>query len=262
MKDKATDKFKKLILNSVSGLLDSQYSWLYYPEGALKLRLLGQLQLLTLLEESSLLGFRVVSQNTDGQEVLIPKGRFDEYLKMVSEIERKFDIVFEHEKYKSIHYLSVNDYIAVLDNGSTKKKGSFLTNPDLGDSTDFLIIPKALEAYFTKGIEPEEFVKNHINTSEDAIYDYCMSPRVDKSYTVIYKEKEQQRLNRFYPTSDLTEGYIYKFKNNSKHHLLKDSAVTIFNDFKEGPYKINYNYFLIKIREVINNLEPNQLTLF
>ena len=44
--NKSVDKFKKLILNSTSGLLDSQYSWLYYPEGAIKLRLLGQLQLL------------------------------------------------------------------------------------------------------------------------------------------------------------------------------------------------------------------------
>lgn len=62
--NKSVDKFKKLILNSTSGLLDSEYSWLYYPEGAMKLRLLGQLQLLILIEKASLAGYQVVSTNT------------------------------------------------------------------------------------------------------------------------------------------------------------------------------------------------------
>jgi len=65
--NKAVDKFKKLILNSISGLIDSGYSWLYYPEGALKLRLLGQLQLLTLVEKAALNNFKVLSINTDGR---------------------------------------------------------------------------------------------------------------------------------------------------------------------------------------------------
>ncbi len=65
--NKAVDKFKKLILNSISGLIDSSYSWLYYPEGALKLRLLGQLQLLTLVEKAALNNFKVLSINTDGR---------------------------------------------------------------------------------------------------------------------------------------------------------------------------------------------------
>jgi len=260
--NKAVDKFKKLILNSTSGLLDSQYSWLYYPEGAMKLRLLGQLQLLMLIEKVSLAGYQVVSTNTDGIELLIPKGRFEHYLTLVKDIEDRFNIIFEHEQYKSIHYLNVNSYIAVLQNGKTKKKGLFITEPELGDSTDFLVIPKALEAYFVNKIPVEQFVKSHVNSSDEAIYDYCMSPRVDKSYKVIHNNKECQRLNRFYPSSDLNEGYIYKVRGGSYHHLLKDSGVTLFNDYVKGPYKINYDFFITKCNEIINDLEPKQLTLF
>jgi hypothetical protein len=62
--NKSVDKFEKLKLNSVSGLLDSKHSWLYYPEAALKLRLIGQMQLTRLIEKSSLLGFQVISANT------------------------------------------------------------------------------------------------------------------------------------------------------------------------------------------------------
>ena len=260
--NKSVDKFKKLILNSTSGLLDSEYSWLYYSEGAMKLRLLGQLQLLMLIEKVSLAGYQIVSANTDGVEVLIPKGKFNDYLLIVKEVEDQFNIIFEHEQYTSIHYLNVNNYIAVLQNGKTKKKGSFVTDPELGDSNDFLVIPKALEAYFVQGTPVDEFLKSYINSSDDAIYDYCMSPKIDRSYKVMHNGKECQRLNRFYPSSNLNQGYIYKVRGGSLHHLLKDSGVTLFNDYVKGSYDINYDYFITKCNETINNLEPKQLTLF
>jgi hypothetical protein len=260
--NKSVDKFKKLILNSTSGLLDSEYSWLYYPEGAMKLRLLGQLQLLILIEKVSLAGYQVVSANTDGIEILIPKNKFDDYLLIVKEVEYKFDIIFEHEQYKAIYYLNVNNYIALLENGKTKKKGSFTTDPELGDGTDFLVIPKALEAYFINKIPVEQFIKTYINSSDDAIYDYCMSPKIDRSYKVMHNGKECQRLNRFYPSSNLNEGYIYKVRQGSSHHLLKDSGVTLFNDYVKGLYDINYDYFIIKSNEIITYLEPKQLNLF
>ena len=193
--------------------------------------------------------------------MLIPKTRYEEYLAIVAEVEQQFDIVFEHENYKAIYYLSVNDYIAITYNG-VKQKGSFVTNPDLGDSTDFLIIPKALKAYFVEGINPKEFIKNHINSHSKAIYDYCMSPKVDKSYVVEWCGEKQQRLNIFYPTNDNTKGYIYKTRDGSKHHLLKDSPVQLFNNYHSGPYNINFNYFNFKINEIIDKLEPKQLTLF
>lgn len=125
-----------------------------------------------------------------------------------------------------------------------------------------MVIPKALEAYFVNKIPVEQFIKSHINSSDDAIYDYCMSPKIDKSYKVIHNGKECQRLNRFYPSSDLNEGYIYKSRQGTLHHLLKDSGVTLFNDYIKGPYNINYDYFIIKCNEIINDLEPKQLTLF
>lgn len=65
--NKLYNKFYKLVLNGVSGIIDNEYSWLYYPEGALKLRLMGQLLLTKLIEEAALAGFEVVSANTDGR---------------------------------------------------------------------------------------------------------------------------------------------------------------------------------------------------
>lgn len=63
-KDKAKDGFLKLILNSTSGLIDNQHSWLYYPEGAMRLRLIGQIFLTKCIEECIINNWQVVSANT------------------------------------------------------------------------------------------------------------------------------------------------------------------------------------------------------
>jgi hypothetical protein len=63
-KDKGKDSFLKLVLNSTSGLLDNQHSWLYYPEGAMRLRLIGQLILTKCIEICIINNWQVVSANT------------------------------------------------------------------------------------------------------------------------------------------------------------------------------------------------------
>lgn len=63
-KVKSKDLFFKLILNGISGLLDQEHSWLYYPEGALRLRLIGQLILTKAIELCVLKGWQVISANT------------------------------------------------------------------------------------------------------------------------------------------------------------------------------------------------------
>jgi hypothetical protein len=261
-KNKLVDMFLKLVLNSVSGLLDSPYSWLFYQEGALKLRLIGQLQLAKFAESLALAGFKVISINTDGAETILNVNDYDKYLNIVADIEKQFNIVFEHARYDFINYVSVNDYIAKEESGKVKQKGLFVTKPDFGDSVDFLIVPKALEAYYINGIEPDEFIVNHINSSDLAIYDYCMSPKVDKTYTVIYMDKKIQRLNRVYPSSNNNDGYLYKKRGSEIAHLLKSSPVKIFNKYeRKQNYEINYAFFIKKVKEIIFNLTP-QPTLF
>lgn len=62
--NKTKDSFLKLILNSTSGLIDNEHSWLYYPEGAMKLRLMGQLVLTVVIDRLVVKGYKVISANT------------------------------------------------------------------------------------------------------------------------------------------------------------------------------------------------------
>ena len=106
-KDKAKDTFLKLILNSTSGLIDNQHSWLYFPEGAMRLRLIGQLILTKCIEECILNNWQVVSANTDGIEVIVPKNELDKYKELLDNTCRLFNLDLEHENYSKIVYKNV-----------------------------------------------------------------------------------------------------------------------------------------------------------
>lgn len=262
--NKTKDAFLKLILNSTSGLIDNEHSWLYYPEGAMKLRLMGQLVLTVVIDRLVVKGFNVISANTDGIECIIPKESEQDYYSIVNQVGKEFNLIFEHEKYKQIVYQNVNSYICETYNSKKplKQKGLFVESPDLSNSTDFLIIPKALKAYFIDGVDVEQFVRNHTE-----IYDFCCSKKVDKSYYVTWTSPEgvtskQQRLNRFYASTK--GGYILKNRDGSFSHLLKASGVQIYNNYTpEFPKDINYTYYIKEIKSIIRDLyNHNQLSLF
>ena len=119
------------------------------------------------------------------------------YLSLVKKTEDKFNVQFERDFYKKIIYSNVNSYIAITESGSLKKKGQFVTKPELGNSVDFLAIPKCLELYFIKDIKPEEVFQDPQKYGLH-IYDFCASYKVSKDYQVLWDGKKQQRLNRFY----------------------------------------------------------------
>lgn len=261
---KKEDAFAKLVLNSTSGLIDQQYSYLYYPEGAMKMRLCGQLILLKLTEVLTMRNFNVVSLNTDGIEVILPKNRLEEYYSVVDEISKHFDLVFEHEQYKSIRYKSVNSYIAIYDNGSTKKKGEFVTHPNLEDGWDELVIPKVVEMYYTKGI-PIRMILNDPYKYGLHIYDFCLSKKISKNYQVWWNNLKQQNLNRFYVSKK--GAYLYKQKGTKSkmENVLKGFPIMLYNKHEEKPfneYNVYLPYYIQKIEKMINVFDNNQTTLF
>lgn len=264
-KEKVKDIFFKLILNSFSGLLDNEHMWFYSPEYVNALRITGQLQLLRTLEKLTLNDFQVISTNTDGLEIFVEKDREDLYLETMKEIEKEFNFIWEHNKYEFIYYQNINSYIAKTFDGKVKSKGEFVTNPELSNSTDFLVIPKCLELYFIKGIRPEQILKDPKKFNLH-IYDFCASKKINKDYIVWHNEKRQQRLNRFFVSKN--GAYLYKQKQgkSTKEHVLKGWGVTLYNNHEEKPfkdYKLDEKFYLSKINTIISELESNhQLKMF
>ena len=198
----------------------------------------------------------------DGIELIVPKSRREEYQLIVDKVGDSFDLVFEHEKYDSIYYKNVNNYLAVFENGKTKQKGGiFITNPNIGDSCNALIVPKALEAYFVHGITVEEFMQQ----DSHSIFDFCLSQKVSKEkYDVYYMNQKQQQLNRYYVSK--SGAILYKKKKTKKNmdNMLKGWGVKLYNNHDENmKHDIDYRYYIQKTKETINNIQRNnQMTLF
>lgn len=113
--------------------------------------------------------------NTDGLEMMIPNGRVEDYMKVCSEWEKLTQLALEHDEYSKMVIRDVNNYMAVSKAGKVKCKGAFewedLSKKKVATfhkNKSFLIIPKAIHAFFVHGTKPEDFLDQNQN-----IFDYC-----------------------------------------------------------------------------------------
>jgi len=272
-KEKQKDLFFKLILNGTSGLLDMEHCFLYFPEGAMRLRLIGQLILTKCIEVCIINNWKVVSANTDGIEVIVPVDQENKYYELLDKTIELFNLKLEHEVYEKIFYKNVNNYIAITQKGDVKRKGLFKLpfnekgqrEIPLGDSCDEVIISKALNAYYTKNINPREFISNP-EKYNISIFDYCKSNKISKDFTVYHNGEKQQNLNRYYFSKTAPYLYKRKYDTGTFQHVNVGQGVKLFNNYKEKSwedYKINYQYYISKTQEIIDEIDRhNQLTLF
>jgi hypothetical protein len=167
----------KIILNSTYGLTGDENSFLYDPQMTMQITINGQLLLSMLYEELSLAIPEAIPlmQNTDGLEMMIPTSAVTTYMNVCSKWETLTQLQLEHDEYSKMVIGDVNNYIAVHKNGKVKCKGRFewedLEKKKVAmfhKNKSFLIIPKAIYAYFVNGIAPEVFLEQN-----KSIYDYC-----------------------------------------------------------------------------------------
>ena len=264
----------KIILNSTYGLSNDENSFLYDPEFTMKITINGQLSL-TLLYEMLTEGIPnaiPLMQNTDGLETMIPREYVDKYMEICAEWEKITNLQLEHDKYSKIVLGDVNNYIAVTEDGKSKCKGRFeYDNLALHKNKSFLIIPKALHAYFVDGIEPEDFLEQNQN-----IFDYCGGVKIKGDWefyehAIIDGEFQKNKLQhtiRYYISKSGCK--VIKTNLFDGREIQIESGQwmqTIYIDHEEknfADYNINMTYYLDKIKKEIAGLEPNkgQLKLF
>ena len=264
----------KIILNSTYGLSNDENSFLYDPEFTMRITINGQLSLTMLYEMicEEIPGAIPLMQNTDGVETLIPRKYVAQYMDICARWEKITNLQLEHDTYSKIILGDVNNYIAVTEDGKSKCKGRFeFANLALHKNKSFLIIPKALHAYFVEGIEPEDFIKANTN-----IFDFCGGVKIRGDW----KFMEHIIENKDYIVKNLQHTIRY-FISNAGSKIIKTNVLdgreiqiesgpwmqTVYIDHEERPfsdYKINYDFYLQKIRKEINSLQPNrnQLSLF
>ena len=260
----------KLTLNSVTGKMQQETSWMYDPLNVFKIRINGQLVLLMLVDRLLELGCEIVQVNTDGVMYIADKTIEDRIGEAIKEVESITRLSFEQDRYEAFYQYAVNDYFGVVEGYSQshdpkliEKKGMFITENRLGKGMAPVVIPKAVINYFLT----KENVSDYIKRQTD-IKDFLMTQRVDKKFKVEYGEEPIQRISRYYAS---TNGrYLYKTKiddNGIKRseNMLTKSGVTILNKLDNIPIEnrnINYRYYISEANKIIENLRCVQLDLF
>ena len=255
----------KLTLNSVTGKMQQETSWMYDPFSVFKIRINGQLILLMLVDRLLELNCKIVQVNTDGVMYIAKEDQRKAVQEAVSEVEQLSQLTFESDDYEAFYQYAINDYFGVekgysqsKDPKLIEKKGMFITEPRLGKGLAPVIIPKAVINYFLTN-EP---VKDYMRRCTD-IKDFLMYQRVDKKFKVFHGKQEVQRINRFYASSN--DYYLYKVDGDRINNMLTKSAITLLNRFDNKPIKdrhINYQYYIGEANKIISEFVHQQLELF
>ena len=267
--EKVKNETLKLALNGLSGNLQNSFSWCYSPESVMSIRMNGQLLLLMLAEKLVQANCRIIQANTDGLFVLFKKDIYDKVKQICSNWEQLTKLTLEEDRFEAMYQYAINDYIAVKEGYKDtknkkliKKIGMFITDTKLGKGVSAKIIPEAIIEYFVNNVP----VKDTLYNCKD-INKFIISEKTGKQWNVEYDNKPQQRINRFYAS---TNGcFLYKWKNENGEkkyqNMLTESGVTLLNYIDDKPIeerKINYQYYLKKCMEIVNELKTKQLTLF
>ena len=274
---KIKNPFLKIVLNSPTGKMQQEVSWMYDPFNVFKIRINGQLILLMLVDRLLTLGCEIIQVNTDGVVYRAKNSLKNGIQEAIREVEQITQLNFEIDEYEAFYQYAINDYFGVLKNGEIEEKGMFITKTKLGKGLQPVVIPKAVIAYFTQGTPVTEFIEK-----DKDIRDFLMSQAVDKKFKVVHGDKPVQRINRFYASTD--GPYLYKVKKNenpghktgqwgeeydvpeeSWFNMLTKSGVTILNKLDDTTVenrKINYRYYISEANKIIADFVNQQLELF
>lgn len=207
---KTKNLFLKIVLNSPTGKMQQEVSWMYDPFNVFRIRINGQLILLLLVDRLLELGCEIIQCNTDGVVYRAKNSLRGAVSDAIKEVESLTRLEFESDEYEAFYQYAINDYFGVMKGYSETKdpdlierKGMFITKNKLGKGLAPVVIPKAVINYFVKGEPIEEFIK-----SDGDIRDFLMSQQVDKKFEVWHGEHRVQRINRFYASTD--GPYLFK----------------------------------------------------
>ena len=261
----------KIILNSTYGLTGDANSFLYDPRMTMQITINGQLLLSKLAE---MLSFAIpecqpLMLNTDGLEMMIPDDKVDVYMQVCTEWEKLTQLALEHDEYSKMIIRDVNNYMAINKKGKVKCKGAFewedLDKKKVATfhkNKSFLIIPKAIYAWFVYGTKPEDFLEQNTN-----IYDYCGAVKAKAGWHFVDRQIVNgdlvnwplQKIVRYYISS--TGGKMVKCHNDGREIQVEagqwmQKIINKIDPMKPfDQYDIDKKYYLEEIYKEIDNIQ-------
>lgn len=275
----------KISINTSYGLFNYKGYYLYDPKCTYEVTINNQMSLLMLIEDLYLNGVSVITTNTDGTIVMTHPDNLELVRSVYKRWELETGFLLEETFYSKYIRRDINNFLSIKTDNTVKVKGIFIPQGGILKGYDKPIVAIALRNYFVNNIPIETTILNigtpyifsnlQIEGEERVtdIYDYCHSKKVGGTYErAEFHEGDNitvvQRTLRYYASN--SGGQLYKVKiipesvtedgelipeHESKQSLLVDSKVTLFNDYVDGPYDINYQYYIEEARKVICQIQ-------
>lgn len=261
----------KIVINSIYGKLGSELFFLYDRFAQMQVTINGQLMTMTLIEELELNGIHVVSANTDGIVIKLPKDKEEVYKEITNRWNEFNRMGADFEDYEVIVSRDVNNYFDVQTNGDVEYKGALDPKQylkDLKKGYDMPVVALAVYNFFRYNKPVMETLKEHTD-----ILDFCKTQNVGRQFDVVYSKYENgefhtiysQRHVRFYVS---TNGVIIQKENkidSKRSKLAGGMPVQILNTLDDKPIEernINYKYYYDEAYKIINpiklGISPNQ----
>ena len=254
----------KIVINSIYGKLGSELFFLYDRFAQMQVTINGQLMTMTLIEELELNGIHVISANTDGIVIKLPRDKFDVYKDITDRWNKTNKMGADYEEYEQIVSRDVNNYFDIQTNGDIEYKGALDPKQylkDLKKGYDMPIVAKAVFEYFVHNTPVMETLRNHTD-----ILDFCKTQNVGKQFEVVYnkcvdgkiKTIYSQRHVRFYVS---TKGVVIQKEhkvNKSRSNLAGGKPVIILNSLDDLPIEernINYSYYYEECYKIIDPIK-------
>lgn len=115
----------KIQINGTFGKTGSPYSVLFAPQMLIQTTITGQLSLLMLIEWHELYGIPVISANTDGIVIDVPRDKLQVSEYLIAEWERRTGLEMETDDYVALYARDVNNYFAIKTPDDVKRKGEY-----------------------------------------------------------------------------------------------------------------------------------------
>nr|DAG97076.1 MAG TPA: DNA polymerase [Crassvirales sp.] len=251
----------KIVINSIYGKLGSELFFLYDRFAQMQVTINGQLMTMTLIEELELNGIHVISANTDGIVIKLPRDKFNVYKDITDSWNATNRMGADYEEYKMIVSRDINNYMDIQTDGTVEYKGALDPKQylkELKKGYDAPVVAVAVFEYFVNNVPVMTTLRNHKD-----ILDFCKTQNVGRQFEVVYDVCEKgkiihvhsQRHVRFYVS---TKGVVIQKENKvsgAKSKLAGGNSVCILNSLDDLPIEernINYGYYYNECYKIID----------
>ena len=247
-KDKVLSDALKLVLNSVYGNLNNQYSLLYDTNKQKSVCFYGQIALYDLCKRLSK-SCEIININTDGVAFTTDS---EEYLDIWKDWEKDFNLTLEEDRFEHFIQKDVNNYVAIDSSESVKTKGGDVNNyhdDNWFKANTARIIDIAITDYLLFNKDPKKTLTD--NLDNPILYQYILQSSRKFAGTFDQYEKEYQRINRIFPTKKESvtlfkrrlDGGITKFPNTPQNVWVYNDDLEKLN-IEEFKKNIDLNHYL------------------